>query len=54
MALSKPVVFHKKLGHKIIVVPTLKAPHYGYYKCNTCDKWLAWANKHTDTEYKGD
>lgn len=49
MALPKPAIFHKKLGHKLLVIPT-SGTHYGFYKCITCNKWLAWANKHTDTE----
>lgn len=49
MAQPKPVLFHKNLKHKILVIPTTKAPHYGFYKCQTCNQWLAWADKHTET-----
>jgi hypothetical protein len=48
MTLPKPVLIHTKLKHKISVIPTA-GTHYGYYKCVNCDKWLAWASKHTET-----
>ena len=49
-ALPKPVIFHKNLKHKLLLVPLTSGPHYGFYKCLTCNTWLAWANKHTDTD----
>jgi hypothetical protein len=41
----KPVTEHYALGHNVITAPTTKGPHKSFYKCATCDKWLAWKTK---------
>lgn len=42
----KSVLMHHRLKHKIAIIP--KTPiHSGFYKCVTCNKLLALANKHT-------
>jgi hypothetical protein len=41
-----PVRQHKNLGHKIILTKTKSGSvHAGAYRCDTCNKHLAWASK---------
>lgn len=43
----KPVRDHRSQGHKILLTKSKSGPHYGFYKCIDCKKWLAWASKET-------
>jgi hypothetical protein len=40
-----PIRQHKNLGHEVKLINKKSGPHSGFYKCVSCDKWLAWASK---------
>jgi len=42
-----PKTFPQHIGHKIVLLKTKKpsAVHAGAYRCDTCNKHLAWASK---------